>query len=267
MDNKTGGMTANDRGAHTPGPWAVCDRYSAAIVPLSEAHKSIGASTNPEEDAARFSTVIAIVDAKPRRTTRKERIANARLIAAAPELLHELRSLAELAHNVIDVPDSVWAAIAKATGARPIRPLLRAEGAAAMTAKVPLVCERTGDWFRRFTKPVSSSLPFYEREGFGYVHRVRSSHLHYDDNGRLTHTSVRFWCGSHGFLYPPGRKCRKHAPAAMRSRPSDGRVVCAACEGKAIGSGQTGAGKIGRNFVKFKPHSPFFGGKPRGVAP
>lgn len=42
---------------------------------------------------------------------------DANLIAAAPELLNELRELAELAHNAIDVPDSVWAVIAKATGA------------------------------------------------------------------------------------------------------------------------------------------------------
>ena len=38
------------------------------------------------------------------------------LIAAAPDLLRELSELAESAHNVMDVPDSVWAAIAKARG-------------------------------------------------------------------------------------------------------------------------------------------------------
>lgn len=43
-------------------------------------------------------------------------MADARLIAAAPELLVELRQLAETAHNHFTVPDSVWAAISKATG-------------------------------------------------------------------------------------------------------------------------------------------------------
>lgn len=40
----------------------------------------------------------------------------AALMAAAPELLVELQQLAETAHNHFTVPDSVWAAIAKATG-------------------------------------------------------------------------------------------------------------------------------------------------------
>ncbi len=43
--------------------------------------------------------------------------ANAFLIAAAPDLLAELKALAELAHNHMSVPESVWNAINKAEGA------------------------------------------------------------------------------------------------------------------------------------------------------
>lgn len=135
-----------------------------------------------------------------------------------------------------------------------------------MTPKIPLIRERSGEWFRRSTRPISASLPFYEREGSGYVHRVRSAHMHYDD-GKHTHTSVTFWCGGHGFLYPGGKRGKNKSPAAAVSEPSPGRVVCATCEGRAIGSGQLGEHKIGPNFVKYRPHSPFFGAKPKEATP
>lgn len=136
-----------------------------------------------------------------------------------------------------------------------------------MTPKIPLIRERRGDWFNHRTKALSASLPFFEREGSGYVHRVRSGHLHYDENGKHTHTSFSMWCGQNGFLYPAGKQNRKRLPAAVVGKPSAGRSVCATCEGRAIGSGQLGKHKIGPSFVKYRPHSPFFGAKPKEVSP
>ena len=136
-----------------------------------------------------------------------------------------------------------------------------------MTPKIPLIRERRCEFFRRCTKAISSSLPFFEREGSGYVHHVRSACLHYDDAGKITHTSVTFWCGSYGFLYPKGKQSRNKAPASMVAEPTAGRLVCATCAGRAVGSGQLGEHKIGPNFVKYRPHSPFFGAKPKEVSP
>ena len=129
--------------------------------------------------------------------------------------------------------------------------------------KVALLNERHCSWYSRSTAKIKTMLPFYQREGNGYVHRVRHADSHYDGKtGLLRHTSVGFWCGSHGFIYPAGKWNRKHAYAVVCSQPSLGRVVCATCEARAIGSGQVGSGKIGDHFVKFRPRSDFFGVKP-----
>lgn len=124
--------------------------------------------------------------------------------------------------------------------------------------KVQLLDEWRGDWFRRNTRPVKQLLPFYERDGAGYVHRARSCHMHYDDDGTHTHTSVKFWCGACGFLYPKGKQNRKHLSARMTDTVSAGRVVCATCEGRAHGAGQVGDGRIAGRFAKYSPHREFF---------
>lgn len=90
---------------HTPGPWRVFEHSwcDTSIVASSFDHSICSLDINhaTEESQAADEAVMA---------------ANARLIAAAPELLVELRQLAETAHNHFTVPDSVWAAIAKAAG-------------------------------------------------------------------------------------------------------------------------------------------------------
>lgn len=126
--------------------------------------------------------------------------------------------------------------------------------------KVQLIDERHCDWYRRTSLPLKELLPFYEREGTGYVHRARSASMHYYE-GAYTHTSVSFWCGAAGFLYAAGERPKKHAPAAMAEKPTAGRVVCATCEARAHGAGQVGHGKLGGHFVKYRPHAEFF---PRG---
>lgn len=127
-----------------------------------------------------------------------------------------------------------------------------------MPKKVQLISEKRGDWFARSTRPLKALLPFYQREGGGYVHRARSADMHYDDDGTRTHTSVKFWCGTHGFLYPPGKQQKKHRPAIMTASPDPCRVICATCEGRAHGAGQVGDGKLAGRFAKYRPHSEFF---------
>lgn len=89
------------------------------------------------------------------------------------------------------------------------------------------------------------------------MHRVRSGWLHHSWDGEFQHTSIHFWCGSYGFLYEPGKRPRKHAAASLVDAPAAGRVVCATCQGRAIGAGQVQPPRIGSEVVKFKPRADF----------
>ena len=122
--------------------------------------------------------------------------------------------------------------------------------------KVQLIRENRGDFYAKSTKPTSASLPFYQTFASGYVHRVRSAHMHYDAKGKHTHTSVKFWCGQHRFLYP--KNVEDKATGAMVESPDMGRVVCATCQARAHGSGQVGTGKLGSHFIKYRPRPEFF---------
>jgi len=95
---------------HTPGPWHVVDHHIANRYYVSVRHgdASIGAAS---WDVARVTV---------RQTWRDQQIANAHLIAAAPDLLAALQAFAdEIVPN--NPNDPLWinarAAIAKATGA------------------------------------------------------------------------------------------------------------------------------------------------------
>lgn len=125
--------------------------------------------------------------------------------------------------------------------------------------KVMLLSERHAPHYWRGATPIKKSLPFYERIGEGYVHRVRSAAHHYTSkDGSMTHTSYHFWCGAVGFLYPAGKQNRKKKPAVLTAELTAGRVLCATCEARAIGAGQLGLEKIGEHFVKYRPHADFF---------
>jgi hypothetical protein len=99
---------------------------------------------------------------------------------------------------------------------------------------------------------LKESLPFYEREGAGYVHRVRDVTVHYKgekSQSKISHVSVQFWCGACGFTGPK----RGRSAAAIVETPSNNRPVCATCEGRAIGSGQLGSREIAGREVSFRP--------------
>jgi hypothetical protein len=96
---------------HTPGPWRVT--RDAYIIPAAHAGRPIGAHVDPETDRATYAHVIC---------TMAQRFgidaANARLIAAAPELLTELQGalMALEAYGFTQQAGTARAAIAKATG-------------------------------------------------------------------------------------------------------------------------------------------------------
>lgn len=104
---------------HTPGPWFIGGRHNDSIIP--ESHRK--AKDNPE--GYRIASIQAFYE-----EWADESAANARLIAAAPELLNELKKeLSWLQHikPQITAPESVMtgfdqsikyisAAIAKAEG-------------------------------------------------------------------------------------------------------------------------------------------------------
>ena len=91
-------------GTFTPGPWAVMKHWPLEIVPAPDAAKTLGAANSPAGDAgyaqpiaqARFDSYVSATEFPHRRVNRAESEANARLIAASPELLAGLQGALKL---------------------------------------------------------------------------------------------------------------------------------------------------------------------------
>lgn len=115
--------------------------------------------------------------------------------------------------------------------------------------KVPLVVPVRRDAKHFYA---SSSLPFVESGSGRYTHRVRSVELILSLVPQWKpHTAVRCWCGMTILL--SDKRC--HAASRIVSDPS--RLLCATCEGRAIGSGQLGAAEISGRKVQFSPRGRF----------
>lgn len=92
-------------------------------------------------------------------------------------------------------------------------------------------------------RPIRQALPYYKASKGTYVHRVRSGQSHYRD-GRLSHIHVDFWCGGHGIPSDNGELL-----AAVKADD----VICATCEGRAIGAGMDGTPVINGRVVAYSP--------------
>ena len=115
---------------HTPGPWAV-HGYPGYVVPEAHLSRPIGGAVDDDYDLRHYAQEICSFVAKDRHRSHFETQANARLIAAGPDLLKIVIRLRESLTNgernrdtmlSIDHDDlralvvEARAAIAKATG-------------------------------------------------------------------------------------------------------------------------------------------------------
>lgn len=110
----------------TPGPWAVHSIFPQIVVMVEHAKRSIGGSIDPDNEAERYAKEIHRGDGTDEypqfsrsRVRAAEGIANARLIAAAPDLLEACKALqmeAAARNCGLRIADE---AIAKAEGREP----------------------------------------------------------------------------------------------------------------------------------------------------
>lgn len=118
--------------AHTPGPWTTLRGFPTRVVPAAHANLALGGSVYAADDRSNFATIIASATYDDwsgpefsHRIRRPEAEANARLIAAAPEMLAALKRAAEYLIETITaqegaaVLEAVDAAIALAEGRQP----------------------------------------------------------------------------------------------------------------------------------------------------
>ena len=107
---------------------------------------------------------------------------------------------------------------------------------------------------------LSESLPFFRKAFGSYVHRVRAAQIHIWD-GQYSHTVFYLWCGNNGLADRgsqvvstiTGRTRERYRNAELFAAPPENSILCATCEGRAIGAGLDGARIIGGRAVLFAP--------------
>lgn len=129
---------------------------------------------------------------------------------------------------------------------------------------VKVALQRDDSWMRKWHPsgheylPITHALPYYrsnsQRNGVTYIHRVRQGMIHIWDK-KFAHTSISFWCGGSGGIgvsqvhYGREKKARGEL---LPECPIDS-VLCATCEGRAIGAGCDGSFKINGRIIRFSP--------------
>jgi hypothetical protein len=122
---------------HTPGPWTLLSGFPEKIVPVAHKSRSLGGSINEDDDRDHFALVIATAERNryskfAHEISEEQARANARLMAAAPELLAALQGMVPPVLEWKEQGDGTLllsihknelraarAAIAKATGGAP----------------------------------------------------------------------------------------------------------------------------------------------------
>lgn len=96
-------------------------------------------------------------------------------------------------------------------------------------------------------RPVRAMLPYYQSRRGLYVHRICSACQYELTTMGKSHVAIALWCGATGFL----------SKGILIHDPPAGALLCATCEGRAIGAGIDGPRTInGRECIY----------APRGVA-
>lgn len=115
-------------------------------------------------------------------------------------------------------------------------------------ARIQCVHPRRGwpEWCAHLVMRAKESLPFAESANGQYTHRVRYVELHLPEGQGKSHFVASCWCGQ-------SVAERRKTPGRLVEVPT--RVVCATCEGRAIGSGQLGSRVLAGREVMFRPHS------------
>lgn len=93
---------------------------------------------------------------------------------------------------------------------------------------------------------LKKTAPFFKSGQGGYTHRIRSGKNYYR-NENYSHTGLTLWCGMTGLIG------KTHKNSKLLLEPSLDSIMCATCEGRAIGSGQLGSHEILGRLVKFQP--------------
>ncbi len=73
--------------------------------------------------------------------------------------------------------------------------------------------------------------------------------MNYYWDGEYSHTCFALWCGM------TGHSSERHHRNQLMATPDAKDIVCATCEGRAIGAGQAGSRQIAGQFVKFSPRT------------
>lgn len=99
---------------------------------------------------------------------------------------------------------------------------------------------------KQTTLSAKKSKPFVESFMGYYAHRVRHVTLYSREGG--SHIAVNCWCGM--TICISNRK-----PSRLVEFPSQGKPICATCEGRAIGAGVDGSREIAGRQVMFSPRN------------
>jgi hypothetical protein len=94
-------------------------------------------------------------------------------------------------------------------------------------------------------RTIRSMLPYYQSRLGVYVHRIRSARQYECTTTGKSHVALALWCGATGFI---SKGILFHEP------PADA-ILCATCEGRAIGTGIDGHRKINGRACMYAPRN------------
>lgn len=112
--------------------------------------------------------------------------------------------------------------------------------------KISLERKKENPWAYRNPRSnhstITQCLPFYLSRMGRYVHRIRSGTV-YRWDGKFSHAGFFMWCGQNG---------SSTRGSLMATLPEDA-IMCATCEGRAVGAGLLGVREINGVPVEFSP--------------